>query len=148
MKSNPQSTTLLKTLRAGELARACGISTDTLRHYERVGVLPKPQRTSAGYRQYPAEAVARVRTVRRALDIGFSLAELARFMRARERGGTPCREVRALAVRKLADLERRLEELTILRDQMRQLVVDWEQKLEATPEGMQAHLLDALENIR
>jgi len=148
VKSNPQSTTLLKTLRAGELARACGISTDTLRHYERVGVLPKPQRTSAGYRQYPAEAVARVRTVRRALDIGFSLAELARFMRARERGGTPCREVRALAVRKLADLERRLEELTILRDQMRQLVVDWEQKLEATPEGMQAHLLDALENIR
>jgi len=135
-------------MRAGELARACGISTDTLRHYERMGVLPKPQRTSAGYRQYPAEAVARVRTVRRALAIGFSLAELARFMRARARGGTPCREVRALAVSKLADLERQLEDLTILRDQMRKLVADWEQKLEATPDGMQAHLLDALENIR
>ena len=50
-----------------------------------------------------AEGTSRVQSIlRRALDIGFSLAELARFMRARERGGTPCREVRALAVRKLA----------------------------------------------
>ena len=60
MKSTSQSTTFLPTLRAGELARACGVSTDTLRHYERVGVLPKPQRTSAGYRQYPTEAQVRV----------------------------------------------------------------------------------------
>ena len=51
-------------MRSGELARECGISTDTLRHYERVGVLPKPKRTLAGYRQYPPEAVKRVRLVR------------------------------------------------------------------------------------
>jgi DNA-binding transcriptional MerR regulator len=148
VKSTFQSTTLLATLRAGELARACGISTDTLRHYERVGVLPRPQRTSAGYRQYPAEALVRVRTIRRALAIGFSLAELARILRVRERGGAPCREVRALAVAKLADLERQLDDLTVLRDQLRQLVVDWEQRLDATPEGTQARLLDALGDIR
>jgi DNA-binding transcriptional MerR regulator len=136
------------TLRAGELARACGISTDTLRHYERVGVLPKPQRNSAGYRQYPAEAQVRVRTIRRALAIGFSLAELARILRERERGGAPCREVRALAVAKLAGLERQVDDLIVLRDQLRQLVVDWGQRLDATPEGTQARLLDALGDIR
>ena len=135
-------------MRAGELARACGISTDTLRHYERMGVLPKPQRTSAGYRQYPTGAQARVRTIRRALAIGFSLADLARFLRAREGGGTPCREVRALAVAKLADLEGQLVDLAALRDQLRQLLADWEQRLDATPEGKQARLLDALGDIR
>jgi len=148
VKRTSQSTTSLPTLRAGELARACGISTDTLRHYERVGVLPKPQRTSAGYRQYPAEAEARVRTIRRALAIGFSLAELARILHVRERGGAPCREVRSLAVAKLAGLERQVDDLIILRDQLRQLVRDWELRLDVTPEGTQARLLDALGDIR
>ena len=83
----------------------CGVSTDTLRHYERVGVLAKPLRTRAGYRQYPPEAVLRVRLVRRALSIGFSLAELSRILRTRDRGGAPCREVRELAARKLEQLE-------------------------------------------
>jgi len=68
------------TLRAGELARLCGVSTDTLRHYERVGVMARPLRTRAGYRQYPAEALLRVRVVRRALAIGFTLAELSKIL--------------------------------------------------------------------
>ena len=91
---------------AGELARLTGVSTDSLRHYERVGVLAKPRRTPAGYRQYPPEAVKRVRIVRRALAIGFSLRELARVLRVREKGGAPCHEVRALASAKLEELDR------------------------------------------
>ena len=82
------------TLSAGQLARLSFVSTDSLRHYERVGVLPKPRRTPAGYRQYPPEAVARVRMIRRALALGFTLRELARVLRVREKGGAPCREVR------------------------------------------------------
>jgi len=66
-------------MRSGELARICGISTDTLRHYERVGVLPRPKRTPGGYRQYPSEALKRVQLVRRALEIGFTLDDLAGF---------------------------------------------------------------------
>ena len=61
-KVNP--TTVTRMLRSGELARLCGVSTDTLRHYEDVGVLPKPHRTGAGYRQYPLGAAERVRIVR------------------------------------------------------------------------------------
>src|SRR4029078_7507815 len=92
-------------LLAGELARLAGVSSDTLRHYERKGVLPKPLRLSNGYRKYPANSLDRVRLIRRALDVGFTLAELARFMKARDRGQAPCREVRALAAEKLAELE-------------------------------------------
>jgi len=57
-------------LKSGELARLCGVSTDTLRHYERVGVLPRAARTASGYRQYPPEAQVRVMAVRRALALG------------------------------------------------------------------------------
>ncbi len=131
-------------LRAGELARLCGVSTDTLRHYERVGVLPRPRRTAAGYREYPAEAAVRVQIVRRALRLGFSLAELARILRVRDRGGAPCREVRALAVAKLENLERQLAELAALRDQFRDLIADWDFRLTRTPNGQRAGLLDTL----
>jgi len=132
---------------SGQLARLCGISTDTLRHYERVGVLPKAPRTRSGYRQYPAEAQVRVMAIRRALALGFSLAELARIFRVRERGGAPCREVRRLAEDKLAELDRRLTDLTALRDDLRTLLADWDRRLEATPEGTQARLLERLGKI-
>ena len=131
-------------MRAGELAKACGVSTDTLRHYERVGVLAPPRRTAAGYRQYPAEAVPRVRMVRRALALGFTLAELARIFRVRERGGAPCREVRAMAGRKLMEIERQWCELGEVRDYWRTLLAEWDRQLRSTPEGTRAGLLERM----
>jgi DNA-binding transcriptional MerR regulator len=122
----------------------CGVSTDTLRHYERVGVLPRAPRTHSGYRQYPPDAAGRVLMVRRALALGFSLAELARIFRVRERGGTPCREVRRMAEGKLEELDRRLADLASLRDHLRRLLADWDRRLDATPEGMRAGLLETL----
>lgn len=122
----------------------CGVSTDTLRHYERVGVLAKPLRTRAGYRQYPPEAVLRVRLVRRALSIGFSLAELSRILRTRDRGGAPCREVRELAARKLEQLDSQLVEMSALRDHLRELLTQWDDRLRSTPLGGRALLLEAL----
>jgi DNA-binding transcriptional MerR regulator len=129
---------------AGELARLAGVSTDTLRHYERKGVLPAPQRAPNGYRRYPPEALARVRLVRRALGVGFTLAELATILRARERGRAPCREVRALAARKLAQVEARLEELLALREELRQTLGDWDARLTRVADGERAGLLEAL----
>lgn len=133
-----------KNLRAGELATLCGVSTDTLRHYERIGVLPRPVRSRAGYRQYPPESVGRVRMVRRALGLGFSLAELSRLLLVRQRGGAPCREVRALAAQKLEQLERQLADLTDLREQLLRILADWDRRLQASPEGTRALLLEGL----
>ena len=109
-----------------------------------MGVLPRPVRSRAGYRQYPAEAVDRVRLVRRALGLGLTLAELSRVLRVRERGGAPCREVRALAARKLEQLERQLADMTDLREHLLHLLADWGRRLEATPDGARAMLLEAL----
>ena len=74
-----------KSLRPGSLAKETGVSPDTIRHYERIGVLPKAARTRAGYRIYPESAVERVRVVQRALRVGFTLAELAEVLKVRER---------------------------------------------------------------
>lgn len=136
-----------ESMSAGELARVTGVSTDSLRHYERIGVLAKPRRTAAGYRRYPPEAVKRVRMVRRALAIGFTLRELARILHVREKGGAPCREVRTLAAAKLEELDRRLNELTVLREHLARLLGDWDKRLGRAAPGMRAGLLDALGDI-
>lgn len=130
------------------VARLTGVSTDTLRHYERKRVLPRPTRSPNGYRRYPADAVNQVRLVQGALRVGFSLAELARVLNERERGDVPCRSVRALVAERLADLEVWLRDLATLRGEMRQLLREWDDRLAATPIGKQARLLDLLAGQR
>ncbi|HEX8501509.1 MAG TPA: heavy metal-responsive transcriptional regulator [Pyrinomonadaceae bacterium] len=131
-------------LRSGELARLAGVSTDTLRHYERKGVLARPRRGANGYRQYPPGALARVRLVRRALDVGFTLDEIARVLSTRDSGAAPCKEVRALAASKLAEVEERLARLIELRDELRATLKEWDGRLYKTPEGGHAGLLESL----
>jgi DNA-binding transcriptional MerR regulator len=131
-------------VRAGELARAAGVSTDTLRHYERKGVLGAPRRSANGYREYPPEALERVRLVRRALSFGFTLDELARVLRTRERGGAPCREVRALAAGKLEEVQARLRELRELRGELRAILGEWDERLSGAADGGRAGLLESL----
>ncbi len=131
-------------MRAGELAAAAGVSTDTLRHYERKGVLAAARRSQNGYREYPSDALARVRLIRRALGVGFTLAELARILKVRDRGGAPCREVRALAAHKLADIEARLQALISVRDELRGTLRDWDARLAGKAADERAGLLDAL----
>lgn len=131
-------------LRAGQLARLAGVSTDTLRHYERKGVLPIPRRTANGYRQYPHQALERVRLIKRALAIGFTLDELASILKVRDRGGAPCKQVRLLAAAKLSDVEARLREMIAIRDELRATLQDWDARLSKASTGARAGLLEAL----
>jgi DNA-binding transcriptional MerR regulator len=134
-------------LRSAELARLAGVSADTLRHYERKGLLAKAPRSANGYRDYPPDAFARVQLVRRAVALGFTLDEIARFLSVRDSGGAPCRSVRALAEKKLHTIEDRLLELTQARDSLRAVLHHWDSLLARAPEGKRAGLLDALEDL-
>ena len=134
-------------LRSSQLARLAGVSPDTLRHYEKVGLLPPAARSPNGYRAYPPEALDRVRLVRRAVALGFTLDELSGIVKVRDRGGAPCAEVRALAAEKLAIIEQRLVEMRDARDRLRVVLADWDTRLAATPSGRRAALLDALEGV-
>jgi DNA-binding transcriptional MerR regulator len=132
--------------RAGELAHLAGVSTDTLRYYERKELLPLPPRSDGGYRLYPAAALRRVLLVRRALALGLSVNELAALLRVRNAGGVPCRKARELLATKLEMLDLRLRELQALRRTMRATLSDWDARLAAAPAGTRAGLLDSIVN--
>ena len=131
-------------LSSGELADLVGISRDTLRHYERKGVLPRPLRGHNGYRQYPSEALQRVQLVRRALSVGFTLDELAQVLKVRDAGGAPCEEVRKIAAQKLLNVQDQLRELTELRDDLQKTLRDWDARLSRRAQGKRADLLLSL----
>lgn len=132
---------------ASECARLAGVSTDTLRYYERQQLLPAPPRAANGYRCYPLEALNRVRVIRGALAIGFSVEELVRVVRARDRGLAPCKKVRQLAANKLEELAVRIQELQHLHQALSETIANWDKQLAGTPAGSKAGLLDSLANV-
>jgi DNA-binding transcriptional MerR regulator len=129
-------------LRSGQLAALAGISPDTLRHYERMKLLPVPPRSPGNYRLYPPEAVDRVRLIRHALAVGFSLPELARILKVRDKAGAPCRDVKRLLEEKLHAMEEEILDLVAMRDHLRTILTDWDRRLAQTPEGQPARLLE------
>jgi DNA-binding transcriptional MerR regulator len=131
-------------LRSGDVARRCGVSADTVRHYERLGLIPAAARTPAGYRHYPDSVCRRVRVVRGALRLGFTLRELAGVMAIRARGAAPCHEVRRLARNRLEEVEAEIRALLRLRRRLRAALKDWDTRLEGIEPGQRAHLLEAL----
>lgn len=131
-----------RTLRSGELAAVAGVSRDTLRHYERQGLLPPAQRSPNGYRHYPPQALARVRLVRAALGIGFTVEELREIFSARDRGLAPCHRVHALAVEKALALETQIAELQLLHRSLQAAIRAWSRRLKATRPGERAGLLE------
>lgn len=131
-------------LRSGELAARAGVSTDTLRHYERKGLIPQPRRSQNNYREYSSQSLERVRLVRRALAVGFTLDELARILRVRDKGGAPCRHVRELAAVKLDAVETQIEQMSALRDELRGLLSEWDSLLDSAASGQPVRLLERL----
>ena len=111
-----------KALRIGEVAGRAGVNVQTLRFYERRGLLPEPPRRASGYREYAPESVRRVRFIKRAQELGFTLAEVEELLRLREDPRIPCREVRATAETKIADIEEKMRRLRAMRAALAALV--------------------------
>ena len=112
-------------LLVGQLARQAGVKADTVRFYERAGLLPHPERTAAGYRDYPPETAARLRFIRQAQALGLSLDEIKRVLRMRDSGKLPCDFVIELTVRRLREVEREVAGLKAVRDSLRRYVRHW-----------------------
>lgn len=108
-------------MRIGQVADQAGVTTKTLRYYERVGLLTAPDRTASGYRDYPTAALDRLRFIRASQAVGLTLGEIKGVIAFREQGSAPCTHVLELIESRAADLDRRLEELAKLRDELRLL---------------------------
>ncbi|RMG52273.1 MAG: heavy metal-responsive transcriptional regulator [Acidobacteria bacterium] len=114
----------------GDVARRAGVHRETIRYYERIGLLPRPARTRSGYRLYPPEAVAHVQFIKRAQGLGFSLDEIREIIRLSRAGRSPCSRVRQLLGEKLKELDRRIAELT----EFRQELAAFLEELESVPD--------------
>ena len=105
----------------GDLADRAGLSAKAIRFYEQAGLLPQPPRTSGGYRDYPPGAVDRLAFIRHAQAAGFTLADIRGVLAIRDSGQAPCQHVGVLIGEHLAQVERRIAELTRTKDVLRDL---------------------------
>jgi DNA-binding transcriptional MerR regulator len=129
----------------GELARRSGVSVDTIRLYDRRGLLPGVRRGANGYRRFPVAAIARVEAIRGALALGFRLRELAPLFAERDRGGSPCRRTLTLAEDRLAGVRRELADLRRVERRLASLVAAWRERVASLTSGERAHLLHELD---
>ncbi|MEV7572968.1 heavy metal-responsive transcriptional regulator [Pseudarthrobacter sp. NPDC089323] len=102
-------------MRIGEAADAAGMTTKTIRFYEKRGLLPPAERTANGYRRYSRETISRLEFIRRSQVAGLTLAQIEGILRIRDNGMTPCTHVRDILAKQLLDLDQKIAELTALR---------------------------------
>jgi len=104
----------------GALARAVGVNVETVRYYQRIGLLPRPPRARGSIRRYPPETLRRLRFIKRAQSLGFSLEEVAALLQLAD--GEHCAETRVLGEKKLGLVQRKIEELAAIRAALERLV--------------------------
>lgn len=104
-----------ETLRTGEVAAQAGVNIQTLRYYERRGLLKEPERRASGYREYPPDAVPLIRFIKRAQELGFTLTEIEELLRLRSDQKASCSEVRAAAQAKIEDIEQKVRSLRAMK---------------------------------
>jgi DNA-binding transcriptional MerR regulator len=101
-----------------ELAAAVGVGSDTIRYYEKIGLLLPPERTPAGYRIYDAAVVGRLQFIQGAQRLGLTLLDIKNLLAIRDTGECPCEPAETLLRRRMAELDAELARLTALRDQI------------------------------
>ncbi len=111
----------MKSLTIGHLAKQAGVNLETVRFYERRGLLPRPPRSASGYRLFPADAARRLRFIRRAQELGFSLNEIRELLSLRVSRTTRSADIRARAEAKVADIEAKIRSLESMRRTLRKL---------------------------
>jgi DNA-binding transcriptional MerR regulator len=130
-------------LKIGEVARRTGIGIETLRFYERSGLLGRPARTEGGYRLYSAEELLRLEFIKRAQTLGFTLEEIKRIMAESRAGDRPCAEVREIVRERLVELDERLKQMRRYRNALARTLQQWDEKKQA--DGHFCGLIEAAE---
>lgn len=109
-------------LKVGEVAKQAGVNLQTIHYYERRGLLPKPPRTGSNYRAYPEDAVLRVRFVKRAQELGFTLKEIKELLSLRAAPRSRCVDVRKRAETKVRDIDDKVRTLQAMRKALTELI--------------------------
>jgi Hg(II)-responsive transcriptional regulator len=129
-------------LTTGALAKQGGVNLESIRYYERRGLLPKPPRTGAGYRIYSDDALRRVRFIKRAQAIGFTLREIRELLGLRVKAGSTCDDVRRKAEAKVAEIDQKRRDLAAMKKTLTRLASSCERSGPASECSFLAHLGD------
>jgi len=124
----------MKTFTVGQLAKNAAVNVETVRYYERRGLLPKPARSGSKYRQYTEKDVTRLVFIRRAKELGFTLREISELLSLRLDDETTCGDVKKLSVQKLSDVEKKITDLQSIKEKLEELVRLCDQENAATNE--------------
>lgn len=122
-------------MKVAQLARAAGVSADTVRFYTREGLLKPARDPGNGYQEYGSDDLSRLRFARKARQLGFTLREVAEILEQADHHESPCPLVRDLFTKRLDEVERQLLDLQQLRDRMRRALLNWETMPDGTPDG-------------
>jgi DNA-binding transcriptional MerR regulator len=114
-------------MKIGEVAKASGLGIETLRFYERSGLLGRPGRTESGYRVYHPDVLTRLDFIKRAQVLGFSLHEIKKIIADKQAGRSPCREVREIVRHRLDELDEKLKEIRRYRKELGAALARWEE---------------------
>ncbi|HEU5245649.1 MAG TPA: heavy metal-responsive transcriptional regulator [Candidatus Udaeobacter sp.] len=133
-------------LKVGAVAKAAGVGVQTLHYYERLGLLPKPQRSTANYRLYSTDAIRRVKFIKKAQVIGLTLEETKQILDLKERGRAPCRQVAELGEKHLREIDTRLAELRKYRRALADALSDWREE-NTTERACAGEFCDLIERL-
>lgn len=131
----------MDSLSIGQVAQQAGVGVQTIRFYEKEGLLPEPARRPSGYRQYSDSAVRRLHFIKRAKDLGFSLEEIRELFALRVNPGSTCGAVKRRALAKVADVEEKIATLQRIRSALLELA----DTCAGTGPTSECPILDALE---
>jgi len=130
-------------LKIGEVSRLSGVGIETIRFYERGGLLDRPARTYSGYRIYDGSVLERLDFIRKAQLLGFALQEIRELIDHKRKGENPCADVRSVVRSRLTELNARIEQMLAYRDELASALEDWEEKGET--EGHVCGLIEGTE---
>lgn len=133
-------------MRSGQLARQAGVGVQTLHYYERLGLLPKPERSSVNYRLYAPEALRRVQFIKNAQAVGFTLKEIKQILAFQKPGAARCRSVTELGEKRLREVDAQLEVLQAFRRLLADALPKWK-KLAASRRYCAGEFCDLIESL-
>ena len=131
----------METMTIGQLAQEAQVNVETIRYYERRGLVPEPSRRESGYRQYERDDIARIRFIKRAQGLGFTLQEIAELLDLRVDPGTTCADIKVQAEMKITDIAEKIQVL----QRMKKVLVQLTAACDAQAPTGQCPILESLE---
>ena len=126
--------------RIGELAEKCGVNKETIRYYERLGLIPEPNRTEKGYRMYSLQMVNRLNFIKRTQELGFTLNEIDKLLGVVDRNEAKCCDIYDFTVLKLEDIQRKIQDLK----KIKQMLIDLKERCPENKDIYECPIIETL----